>query len=498
MTVVIPTIGNEPSRLLRLLKHLRNANELIKICVVWDGHKPPTTELTKKVQFLYHCKLIVHDSNKGLSAARNTGLDHIYTKLGTFIDDDIFPDPKWYEHVLSFHNKHTNEEEALVGRVTWEKTDFENTLTRWYEEVGGWSIFTSSRSLNQLSNFCGGVTSFKTLFFKNIKFNEGFTRYGCEDIEFGTRFFSNGGSLYLNRELVGRHYKVLTLERYINEHISAGFSKGLLAHLHPDDFFDYSFHKKACEKKEQINFINHLSEIIKYIDCREGGGFNLDYNSFMGVLTNACLLHGYFEFFKLDVFENDEFLLNKNNEKEYIPYALTFFLNEILAENDLESIKVMQKKMPYYFEPFLVESKVIKSKEPITRFLRINSNKTLSNNVKGTINSIKDKNVFSLSESLNARELFKTLMSTQYKLSIREQIDLICQILNKDPTFVSAYLLLLKVKELDEPTKKIIGSVCAHFASMRPEAEKRRHLKELSLLMDQNGEQRIESFTSTD
>jgi len=498
LTVVIPTIGNELSRLLRLLKHLRSANELIEICVVWDGHKPPTTEFITKVECLYHCIIIVHNSNKGLSAARNTGLDHIHTKLGIFIDDDIFPDPEWHEHVLSFHNKYTNEEEALVGRVTWEKTDFENSLTRWYEEAGGWSIFKSPRNLTELSNFCGGFTSFKTIFFKSIKFNEEFTRYGCEDIEFGIRFFSNGGSLYLSSKFIGRHYKVLTLERYIDEHISAGFSKGLLAHLHPDDFFDHSFHKQACEKKEQVNFINHLSEIIKFIDCREIGGFNADYSALMGVLTNACLLHGYFKFFKLDVFERDDFLINKNNKKAYIPYALSSSLSEVLADNDLEPIKVMQEKMPHFFEPFLIESKVIKTKEPITRFLQINSNRTLSNTVKAKVKSIRDKSAPPSFESLNAKELFKTLMSIQHKLSTQEEIGLICQILNKDPTFVSAYLLLLKVNELDEPIKKIIGSVCAYFACMRPEAEKQRHLKELSLLMDQNGEQKIENFISAD
>ena len=36
-------------------------------------------------------QVIEHAENRGLSAARNTGVDHCHTPLAMFVDDDIVP-----------------------------------------------------------------------------------------------------------------------------------------------------------------------------------------------------------------------------------------------------------------------------------------------------------------------------------------------------------------------------------------------------------------------
>nr|WP_225740735.1 glycosyltransferase [Pseudoalteromonas peptidolytica] len=480
ITVVIPTIGKDKKRLLMLLKHLRATSKDIKIHIVWDGNASPSYDFIFKVKSEFNCMVITHESNKGLSAARNTGLDNICTKIGMFIDDDIFPDPNWCQRVISFHNEYKSEMSALVGKVTWEGTNFKNRLTEWYEEFGAWSIFNGSKNLTKLSNFCGGFTSFKTSFFKCLKFNEEFTKYGCEDIEFGVRFFPMGGVLYLDSHLVGRHFKNLSLEGYIEEHIAAGYSKGLLAHLHPDDFFDLEFHQQACDKKDQGSYIHYLKNLAKYIYDKEDNLFSTEFSEFMSLLTKACLQSGYHNFFEENIFSvKNSWVVScgVGEEDLYIPHFINAKFNEIVRGGDIQVLKEMQNKMPYFLKPFEAELAIDENSDAINKYFAINPEKAIGIDEEREI------------DSLNSRELYKVLLSPALEFSEKEKI--VSKIIQVDPSFVSAYIWLLSNKPLEGVMREILFSVSTYFAERRPQDEKKKHLANIHSLLVQYREQEI-------
>jgi len=67
-----------------------------EILVIDDGSTDRTAEIASK----FSVKLIRHESNKGLAAARNTAFRHASHELVAAIDADVYPHKDWLEHLL--------------------------------------------------------------------------------------------------------------------------------------------------------------------------------------------------------------------------------------------------------------------------------------------------------------------------------------------------------------------------------------------------------------
>ncbi len=96
VSVVIPVYNRE--------KHIKKCLELItnqtyknlEIIVVNDGSTDSSMEIAKQ----YPVKIIEHPKNRGLSAARNTGIDNAAGKYIHFMDDDDEINLAFYENLV--------------------------------------------------------------------------------------------------------------------------------------------------------------------------------------------------------------------------------------------------------------------------------------------------------------------------------------------------------------------------------------------------------------
>jgi glycosyltransferase involved in cell wall biosynthesis len=91
-------------RCLRALKEQTIFSDL-EMIVVDDG----STDKTSAVGRDHGATVVRHERNRGLAAARNSGLDVASAPVVAFLDDDCEPEPKWAEQLLSGY------EEGVAG-----------------------------------------------------------------------------------------------------------------------------------------------------------------------------------------------------------------------------------------------------------------------------------------------------------------------------------------------------------------------------------------------
>jgi glycosyltransferase involved in cell wall biosynthesis len=98
LSVIIPSLNGVDGvrRCLRALEHQTIRPDL-EIIVVDDG----STDRTGDVAAAHHAIVIRHSTNRGVSAARNSGIRVASAPVVAFLDDDCEPYPAWAETLLA-------------------------------------------------------------------------------------------------------------------------------------------------------------------------------------------------------------------------------------------------------------------------------------------------------------------------------------------------------------------------------------------------------------
>lgn len=103
VTVVVCTYRGGPD-VLTTLDLVRNQSVIdrLRVLVVDDGSDDQTARLCRAAGH----RVITHEANRGLAAARNTGLTAAATDLVAFTDDDCEPESSWIEELLAARDRH--------------------------------------------------------------------------------------------------------------------------------------------------------------------------------------------------------------------------------------------------------------------------------------------------------------------------------------------------------------------------------------------------------
>lgn len=93
---------------------LKQTYPIDEILIIDDGSTDKTVEIASK----YPVKIIKHEVNKGLAAARNTAFKNAKNEFVASLDVDCFPEPDWLEKLME---NFTDENIAGVGGKLIEK-----------------------------------------------------------------------------------------------------------------------------------------------------------------------------------------------------------------------------------------------------------------------------------------------------------------------------------------------------------------------------------------
>jgi hypothetical protein len=393
--------------------------------------------------------------------------------------------------LLAFHNTHPAPLQAVMGKVTWQGTPFANHMTRWNESKGNWNVFTTTVSGARFSNFMGGFTSFKTAAFRALRFDESFKKYGCEDTEFGLRFFGRGGELVFIGEIVGLHHKVVTATSYCREHMAAGYSKALLATLQPDDCFQVGYFRSALSRQYPPEFFEGVCAAADALNADADASDDTELSDLMAMLTSSAMLSGYASYFRehFPEFDGLDFrpssdAIDLNLLTRFPPLALEFARIQRQNIDSLSYLTDLQRQMPHYFAPYQLAWQMTQDLSIIDRFEQQAGAKGISVAVRRAIAQIRDPSAVQQTQGLTARELYKNLLALPDS-STAEINHLAAAIVQQDPTYVGAYIKLAQSLQSQTELALLSCSVARYFAALRPRLEQQQHLANIAAIEHQ-------------
>ncbi|MGN0417215.1 glycosyltransferase family 2 protein [Anaerostipes faecalis] len=188
LSIVMPVYNAERYLNLSIQSVLSQTYKNFELILVDDGSTDESLVLCKKYQILDSRIRVISQENKGISGARNTGIEHAIGKYITFIDSDDIIQSKMYE-IMMKQMQSDDLELIMCGAVRKENYRLEE-IEENYEicELTKENLYDRIFSNSEIDWKYMGVWNkiYKTEIVKNIKFMSA----GTEDTVFNCQYFS--------------------------------------------------------------------------------------------------------------------------------------------------------------------------------------------------------------------------------------------------------------------------------------------------------------------
>jgi len=183
--------------------------EKIEVHIVNDGSTDNTTDALKKLSLPGNFQIHTHESNRGLSAARNTGIRHSTGEILFFLDADMEVPKNYIQQHLNLLRK-----DRVIGVVSCLRPSLKNRYDKYqrylYEAKRGAARYPFGSPLPfQAFIFCGTSVK-KNAIDQTGWFDESITTYGGEDTEYSYRLWNQyPDGLFYSPEIqvIHHHYR---------------------------------------------------------------------------------------------------------------------------------------------------------------------------------------------------------------------------------------------------------------------------------------------------
>tara|TARA_Y100000996_G_scaffold389499_1_gene349945 strand:+ start:53 stop:949 length:897 start_codon:yes stop_codon:yes gene_type:complete len=238
VSIIVPCYNSEltiEKCALSILKNIENTDSPnnFELIIVNDGSNDATKDLIKNIN---NAKIINHNKNQGLSAARNSGIKKSNSEYIIFIDSDIILSDNWIKNIY-YKIKENKDVVGIIGNLEPEPNKKVSSLDKY---LFGAYRGTKKINFNLPLNYKSFVFS-NTIIKKNILdqvglFDESLVEYGGEDTELairihkifpmGLRKIENIHSYHITKKTVNQHIN------YMFEYGQNNFLK--IIKKHPD------------------------------------------------------------------------------------------------------------------------------------------------------------------------------------------------------------------------------------------------------------------------
>lgn len=237
LSVIIPHYNRsvQAERTLDGLADQTLDRDVFEVVVVDDGSREEERRRLRTYRAPF-ALTIVEKENGGLASARNRGAAQARGEVLLFLDDDVLPERDLLRQHLASHDAHDGPC-AVVGALPY-PPGTRMTPFLWYlERSGHYDLYIHEDKYDEgkppMPPMNGNSSVSRRTFESIGGYDEGFRRYGSEDLDLGYRLEQAGVPFVYNPEAIGYHDHLKSFVQFQTDMETSGESLIQLYRKHP-------------------------------------------------------------------------------------------------------------------------------------------------------------------------------------------------------------------------------------------------------------------------
>ncbi len=219
VAVVVPcnNVAHIVDQCIKSLVRQDYPQDKFSIIAVNDGSTDSTKEHLEFFKTHPNFYFFNHDKNKGLSAARNTGIENSQSEIVCFLDSDMVIQPDWLQLIVA--ELMAEEVIGVIGNTTLPKGEESNLLDHYfYSAQRGARQFGESSAIGWRWFLFNNTAVKRSAIKKTGLFDEKFTSYGGEDTDMAIRLWHNfPDALRFSSKINAEHHHKRTLNQFCKQ-----------------------------------------------------------------------------------------------------------------------------------------------------------------------------------------------------------------------------------------------------------------------------------------